>query len=60
MNYVALCVVGGLALLLFAFLASAIRVVPEYSASGRVPPGPLCRNEGTRDRAPHSGHRPGC
>src|SRR5512141_1755625 len=30
MNYVALCVVGGLALLLFAFLASAIRVVPEY------------------------------
>ena len=31
MNYVALCVVGGLALLLFAFLASAIRVVPEYS-----------------------------
>jgi regulator of protease activity HflC (stomatin/prohibitin superfamily) len=31
MNYVALCVVGGLALLLFAFLASAIRVVPEYN-----------------------------
>jgi regulator of protease activity HflC (stomatin/prohibitin superfamily) len=30
MNYVALCVVGGLFLLLFAFLASAIRVVPEY------------------------------
>ena len=30
MNYVALCVVGGLALLLFAFLASAIRIVPEY------------------------------
>src|SRR5512136_3212792 len=30
MNYVALCVLGGLALLLFAFLASAIRVVPEY------------------------------
>ena len=30
MNYVALCVVGGLALLLFAFLASAIRVVSEY------------------------------
>jgi regulator of protease activity HflC (stomatin/prohibitin superfamily) len=31
MNYVALCVVGGLFLLLFAFLASAIRVVPEYN-----------------------------
>ncbi len=30
MNYVVLCVLGGLALLLFAFLASAIRVVPEY------------------------------
>ena len=30
MNYVALCVLGGLALLLFAFLASAIRVVSEY------------------------------
>jgi len=30
MNYVALCVFGGLVLLLFAFLASAIRVVPEY------------------------------
>jgi regulator of protease activity HflC (stomatin/prohibitin superfamily) len=30
MNYVALCVVGGLFLLLFAFLASAIRIVPEY------------------------------
>jgi regulator of protease activity HflC (stomatin/prohibitin superfamily) len=30
MNYVALCVFGGLVLLLFAFLASAIRIVPEY------------------------------
>jgi regulator of protease activity HflC (stomatin/prohibitin superfamily) len=30
MNYVVLCVLGGLVLLLFAFLASAIRVVPEY------------------------------
>src|SRR5512133_2329591 len=30
MNYVALCVVGGLALLIFLFVASAIRVVPEY------------------------------
>ena len=31
MNYVALCVFGGLVLLVFAFVASAIRVVPEYS-----------------------------
>jgi regulator of protease activity HflC (stomatin/prohibitin superfamily) len=31
MNYVALCVFGGLVLLFFAFLASAIRVVAEYS-----------------------------
>ena len=31
MNYVALCVFGGLVLLVFAFAASAIRVVPEYS-----------------------------
>ncbi|MGE5375485.1 MAG: SPFH domain-containing protein [Bacteroidota bacterium] len=30
MNYAVLCVLGGLALLLFLFLASAIRVVPEY------------------------------
>ena len=30
MNYVALCVFGGLVLLVFAFLASAIRIVPEY------------------------------
>src|SRR5512141_327920 len=30
MNYVALCVVGGLALLLVIFLANAIRIVPEY------------------------------
>ena len=30
MNYAALCILGGLALLLFAFLAAAIRVVPEY------------------------------
>jgi len=30
MNYVVLCVFGGLVLLLFLFLASAIRIVPEY------------------------------
>jgi regulator of protease activity HflC (stomatin/prohibitin superfamily) len=29
-SYVALCFLGGMALLLFAFLAAAIRVVPEY------------------------------
>ena len=30
MDYAVLCTLGGLALLVFAFLASAIRVVPEY------------------------------
>jgi regulator of protease activity HflC (stomatin/prohibitin superfamily) len=30
MSYLPLCLVGALALLLFAFLAAAIRVVPEY------------------------------
>ena len=31
MDYAVLCVIGALALLLFLFLASAIRVVPEYN-----------------------------
>src|SRR5574339_901575 len=30
MDYAVLCVLGGLALLLFVFLANAIRIVPEY------------------------------